>query len=509
MDWQSIHLQRLDIALDPTKGEERQEIVETAIQDYNNRYGKFDFENAYDSMLTLLWYSQLPCHDVAGITSTIMDELSFIKRCYWKNKPISCNAIFQKRPTDRGMCCSFNMDRAEEIFIESMYTNVIANRQEHDSKNGFQTSKKPNWYIKNQEPMTKPGIKNGLTIVFDEHSNRISSGSVVDSFHGVPVLIDGKDKFPMVQTSGLTARPGFQNSISIYPLDVQSLDQIRTHRPEKRNCYFPDEYKLNMHKKYSRPSCIFECETKFAAKCLSTCKEINETCDCKDKKSISELDLNLVESCIPWFYPVQDNEVTTMCDPWMTKKFRHILDTKIPNDLCNHCLEDCSSTKYRASIYYSELQKCDDTNIDSLFCDLTSEEMNPAPWLSDAQDEYLAANRSVPWFLKPNATQTRMGNTRFSDKRSRFSGETNHKEAIFTEKAKKTPYYNAYGKDIGFINVFFADKDVTRYIRSNRGTFFDLISQMGGSLGGFMGISILSILEVVYWIFFRLFGTLV
>ena len=306
--------------------------------------------------------------------------------------------------------------------------------------------------------------------------------------------------------SGITARPGFENRISVNALDVIALNQTRQYSPKKRNCYFPDEYKLDMHQSYSRPSCIFECEIKYATKCLSTCKEHNKTCDCLDVNFINELSLKKVKSCVPWFYPIQDDEIKEMCDPWTTKKFRDILEKKLPKHLCNHCLEDCSSTKYHTSISYSELHECDNSNIGSVFCDLASEEMNPAPWMSDAQNAYLAANESVPWFLETNTTQTRIGRKRFSDKRPRYDGQTVVMESIFTEKLKTNPYYNALEKDIGFINVFFSKKKVTKYIKKNRGTKFDFLSQICGSLGGFMGISFLSAVEIFYWVFFRLCG---
>ena len=478
------------------------------MQVYRDRYGGFKIDKAYKSMFNLLWYSQLPCNDVLGMTSSFKDELSFIKRCYWKKIPISCNAIFQKRPTDGGMCCSFNIEKAENVFKQSQYTNAIATRQKYDSQHGFETSRKPSWYSKYNEPATKPGIINGLTVVFDSHYDRIASGSIVDSFRGVKVLADGMDKFPMVRMSGIKARSGLENSISLNAFDVRALDEIRRHQPVKRNCYFPDEYELEMHKKYSQPSCIFECEIQFAAKCISTCKQINETCDCTDKKMIDNLDLKSVKSCVPWFYPRRDDENLEMCDPWMTKKFRNILDTKIPADQCDYCLEDCSSTTYQTSISYTELQQCDDSNIGSLFCDLTSGKMNPAPWTRDAQNEYLAANESVPWYLETDESKSSIGRRRFSDQRSRYIEQRNGQDAIFAGKWKAKPYYNAFEKDIGFLNVFFSQTKVTQYVKANKGSYFDFISQMGGSLGGFMGISILSLIEILYWISFRFIGKL-
>ena len=105
----------MDLSLNPDKKEERIIQIRKEMQDYNDSFGSIDMVKSYLPLFELLWYAQMPCVDVEGITSKRKDELSFLKRCYWKNRLISCSAIFQKRPTDRGMCCSFNMKMAEKI----------------------------------------------------------------------------------------------------------------------------------------------------------------------------------------------------------------------------------------------------------------------------------------------------------------------------------------------------------------------------------------------------------
>ena len=120
----------------------------------------------------------------------------------------------------------------------------------------------------------------------------------------------------------------------------------------------------------------------------------------------------------------------------------------------------------------------------------------------------MAANESVPWYLETDESKSSIGRRRFSDQRSRYIEQRNGQDAIFAGKWKAKPYYNAFEKDIGFLNVFFSQTKVTQYVKANKGSYFDFISQMGGSLGGFMGISILSLIEILYWISFRFIGKL-
>ena len=118
--------------LDPSKKEERRTQTKQAIQKYNESFGALDLEKTYVPLFELLWYGQMPCNDVKGLTSEMKDELSFIKKCYWKDNPISCNAIFQKRPTDRGMCCSFNQVDADEIYKSTKYRQTLQKCQQNN-----------------------------------------------------------------------------------------------------------------------------------------------------------------------------------------------------------------------------------------------------------------------------------------------------------------------------------------------------------------------------------------
>ena len=120
---------------DPNKQTEREGRTQEAKKEYEENFGRDDLQKAYDSLFEILWYSQLPCYDVKDVTSNSPDQMSIIKKCYWKEKAISCPAIFRTLPTDRGMCCSFNMEMAEEIYQKSKYSNVVYERQKSDIEN--------------------------------------------------------------------------------------------------------------------------------------------------------------------------------------------------------------------------------------------------------------------------------------------------------------------------------------------------------------------------------------
>ena len=131
------NIQKLNLLLDPEKEEERKDRLNKTRIEYEDNFGGMNYSVVYENLLEILWYSQLPCFDVKNITSMAKDELSIIKKCSWKEKEMSCQAIFKTLPTDRGICCSFNMEKAEEIFQKSTYSALVQDMQTFDESNRY------------------------------------------------------------------------------------------------------------------------------------------------------------------------------------------------------------------------------------------------------------------------------------------------------------------------------------------------------------------------------------
>ena len=129
------NIQKMNLLLNPDKKGEREATVRKAKQKYEDQFGGMNLQASYRSLFAILWYSQLPCFDVHNITSNSPGEASIIKKCYWKGEEMHCPSIFKTLPTDRGMCCVFNMNKAEEIFQESIYAKLIQSNQDKDLAN--------------------------------------------------------------------------------------------------------------------------------------------------------------------------------------------------------------------------------------------------------------------------------------------------------------------------------------------------------------------------------------
>jgi hypothetical protein len=66
------------------------------------------------------------------LTSETDGEKSILRYCEWKGEPVPCSAIFTTFPTDKGMCCAFNMKAADEIFAGRMYSSLVKELQDED-----------------------------------------------------------------------------------------------------------------------------------------------------------------------------------------------------------------------------------------------------------------------------------------------------------------------------------------------------------------------------------------
>ena len=125
----------MNLLLNPDLEKERREKEKQAKEKFDHQFRGMDMQKSYQNLFPILWYSQLPCFDVENITSNIPGEMSIIKKCFWKEMEMSCPSIFTTMPTDRGMCCTFNMKKAEEIFQKSEYASLIQTMQNSDMEN--------------------------------------------------------------------------------------------------------------------------------------------------------------------------------------------------------------------------------------------------------------------------------------------------------------------------------------------------------------------------------------
>ena len=419
-----------------------------------------DFTTSFTSFMSMMWHSNLPCFEVKGTRS---GGASILKKCFWKTRPISCSAIFKKVATDRGMCCAFNKEEADEIFEQSNYTDVIKDFEMKDKNNSLENSSLPDWFVEKGEPISQAGSKMGLTVYLDAHTDQLSEFSVGNDFQGFVVMVAPKHDFPLTFQRGVYVKPGHGNLISLSAMKINADESIRSIKPKDRNCYFPDETQMiTFHRRYSQANCLLEC---------SLLRAQNEL------KNFS----SSLPSCTPWFFPFEDVKRYKFCSPWEIKEILEKIEYDIPPKACDACLPDCQQVIYQKSVTTAPFRRCTEKNFGmSKLCKLDplAYLMKPQIWANQVIDQLNNTNINLSYV---HSSTRRLTHGYFDD--------------IFTNISRD---YDAYENDIAELSVVFERPTALLYTTKPSKTWIDFISAVGGNGGLFIGFSIVTILEIVW-----------
>ena len=141
---------------------------------------------------------------------------------------------------------------------------------------------------------TSEGINNGLRLILDLHSNRVSFGSLETEFSAFSVFLARPDDFPMMKRKSLKLEPGQEHFIEISGTKMRASD-IRELPPETRQCYFPDEGGKpssgkypSLYSRYTADNCKLECQMREAEKAVG---------------------------CVPWYLPQVRSNVLNNLPP--------------------------------------------------------------------------------------------------------------------------------------------------------------------------------------------------
>ena len=432
---------------------------------YNQNFRSMNLQKSYKSLFEILWYSQLPCFDVQGVTSTSLGQYGMLKHCNWQGVDVPCSKIFETFPTDQGMCCTFNMEAADKMFKDSQYQDMVAFMQERDRNMSFDTT---NYEF--EDPIPEAGRTKGLSLILDAHSDMVSGGTVSQDFDGFFAIIDGRNQFPTTTRKSVLLRPGHENIVAINAVDVKGGKSIKGIPVDKRNCFFPEDKVMKLHQEYSQANCILECQIDFA---------------------LSQM--NLSDPCLPWYFPIPKDNSSRLCDPWEAADFRTNMK-KTPSMTCDFCLPDCNTTMYTASVTAAPFRKCDYKNLGvSKLCSFDTK-LSPPIWGQQVLSQYIdELPTGVPPYIS-NIVSTNRRN--FAD--AKASGKP-----VFTAETNNKPTYDAYEKDIAMVTFFFESTTALQYSRELRMTPVGFISQVGGLMGLCLGVSFISLIEMVYWFTIR------
>ena len=132
---------------------------------YKDNFKKMNLDTSYSSFFEILWYTQLPCFDVENVTSEFRDQYGMLKGCFWKGVEVPCSKVFDTFPTDQGMCCTFNIEKADQMFKNGKYTKMVNTMQKRDQNLSYDRAHDvPHQWKENLKPISEAGISKGLQV---------------------------------------------------------------------------------------------------------------------------------------------------------------------------------------------------------------------------------------------------------------------------------------------------------------------------------------------------------
>ena len=117
--------------------------------------------------------------------------------CEIAGQKTNCSNLFTRVPTDSGMCCAVNWENALRM---SEYKRLVQSMQ------GTTAS---------QKMVSQSGEKNGLRLILDHHSNRVSFGTLNKDYDAFKVFIGQPEEFPVVKKRSLKLQPGQEHFVDI------------------------------------------------------------------------------------------------------------------------------------------------------------------------------------------------------------------------------------------------------------------------------------------------------
>jgi len=293
---------------------------------------------------------------------------------------------------------------------------------------------------------------------------------VFSDFNGFDVLVDSPASFPFVKKKGIHILPGHLNSIALSAVQIEASDEIRNLAPKLRKCLFADEsLRLKLHRVYTQDNCFLECAINAAQRFVMKRNKQNKT-------------------CTPWYLPF-GNETHYLCDPWQSLEFDSQITKGASGLNCTECLPDCRRTLIQSKLSSVPFIKCDERNFGMTeLCSVGKANILTKPHIfgKDVLDEFRLGYKKNPSYLQPIVSSIRTYNPR-SFQAFHFINRT----------------YDAFERDIAELEVFFDVQTVVEFETNLRMTWVDFSSSVGGLLGLCVGLSVVTVIELI-WLGMRL-----
>ena len=175
-------------------------------------------------------------------------------------------------------------------------------------------------------------------------------------------------------------------------------------------------------------------------------------------------------NCKPWYVPrtEEDDPNLHICGRRGNICFTEQLETYEDEGKCSHCKDDCTMVHF-----------------------FTALKREPYSRNRNEKKKLFDSDKSTGLLANYLLDKKRIFNDGFSRNLTKFTFNMTSDAQLAEER---------FNRDLTVLNFFFDTPIITLIRKEARTTLYDLLSAIGGSIGLFGGISLLSFIETLYWL---------
>lgn len=197
--------------------------------------------------------------ELREINNDFLDECE-VSTLEFKYK--KCSDFFHEIVTDEGICYTFNMLDYKDLYTK----NIVKNLQfpKHNDSSSWDVRG-----YKNTDPKAYPmrvlgsGKQTGLNLEFAMRKKDVDY-ACKGAANGFRLTLHAPDEFPRPSSHFYRIPFGAETLIAINPRGISTSENLENYKPNKRQCFFPGEKRLEFFKSYTQTNCKLECH---AGKC--------------------------------------------------------------------------------------------------------------------------------------------------------------------------------------------------------------------------------------------------
>ncbi len=356
------------------------------------------------------------------------------------------------QPTDNGICAIVN-GNPNNVFEKSTLNITLFNviNQVFDLNNLTVMSSKG------------AGLTSGLALHIVGPRHLATKGQSLQS-RRFQVSFNQQFDFFSNMATGFILKPGFQTSVTVTPTMHVTTNDFKNLALDVRKCRYynelPDTWKL--FNGYTQKSCHFLCMIEY---------------------------LSINGNCTPWDHIPMSPDVT-ICDGLNAYKFARAAMEYDPNqDEHCQCLPDCESVTFATEISTVSFD-------DDILCTSTSHADTAGVTFGNVGSfPKIINSRDV---LHESMRRRRLYElVKVGDAVSR-TGDVHN--LFFDQDGFDRHCREHLSKEHAILTVTMRDPNMLQIVKSTKFTFADRLGIAGGTIGLFTGLSLISIVEIAYWI---------